>query len=257
MGAHRDEIHVIPVPVGNQEVAQGPLNAELVERRLNLLGEVRATLGVILSRGSANLLRLDGGGREGAVEHDSRRAVIPLHVRLRERQLRADPLVAVPERILVELAWLGRIVPHAEEVVDRVLIFLAAQAIVRHRRPGRHPRGLPGLEQAVEIRHERRDLSLRGPRLGLGGHLAGVHPLEHVGPVTGVTTQFEVTREAVHADVPLLLLRPVAAAAVLLEKGLERLGCAHASGHADPEDDDQPATERVTERTHRGFISHR
>ena len=167
----------------------------------------------------------------------------------------------MPERILVELAWLGRVVPHAEEVVDRVLIFLAAQAVVRHRRPGRHPRGLPGLEQAVEVRHERRDLSLRRPRLGLGGHLAGIDPLEHVGPVTGVTAQLEVAREAVHADVALLLLRPVAAAAVLQEKGLERLGRADASGHADAKDDDQSddqgATERITDRTHRSFISHR
>ena len=122
---------------GKEEVTQRSLDAKTVQRRLLFLS---ATVTQI-SGGHTDLARIHGrGGRKGAVEHQLRRAVITIHMRRRERQLRPDALKSMPERVFIKLARLRRIIAHAQQIIDRVLILLPAQPIMRHSRPGRHPR---------------------------------------------------------------------------------------------------------------------
>ena len=144
-------------------------------------------------------------------------------MRRRQRQLRSDAFKPMPERVFVQLAGLRRIITHAQQIIDRVLILLPAQPIMRYRRPRRHPRGSALLDPRIQTRHKHRDLLLRRPFFLLRRHLTRIDLLHHLGPVVRVCAEFKITREPVDPQVPLLLLRAMAANAMVLKEGVQRL----------------------------------
>ena len=85
--------------MGEQQVTQRPLDAE-TGNRLHLGLPAGVTQ---LRSGLADFLGLYAGHWEGSVEHDPRRAIVAIHMRRRERQLRTDALKTVPERVFIQL----------------------------------------------------------------------------------------------------------------------------------------------------------
>ena len=205
-----------------EQLAERSLDAEAIK---GLLGRLHVAV-MHLGRGLADLAGFAGLRGEGALEYRIGGTVVAIHVRRRKRELGADAFEAVPEGIFVQSAGSRRIVAGAEQVVDGVLIFFAAQAIMGDRRTRRHAGGFAFLESGVEVRDEGGDLGLRG--LGLlvllRGHLAGVHLLHRFRPVMRVGAEFEVTRELIETDVALFLLGSVAAGAVLLDERVVGFG---------------------------------
>ena len=205
-----------------EQLTQRALDAEAIKGRLGGLKVAVMHLG----GRHADLAGLAGLRGEGAFEHRVGGAVVAIHVRGRKRELGTDAFEAVPEGVFVQAAGSRRIIPSAEQIVDGVLIFFAAQAIMGDRRTRGHAGGLAFLEPGVEVRDEGGDLGLGG--LGLlvllGRHLSGVYLLHRFRPVMGVGAQFEITRKLIEADVAFLFLRSVAAGAVFLEECLVGLG---------------------------------
>ena len=101
----------------------------------------------------------------------------------------ADALNPMPARVLVQLARLRRIVADAEQIIDRVLILLPAQAIKRHRWPRRHPCRPALFEPRIEAADEPRDFVLRRPFLVLRRHGAGIDLLDHFRPMMRISAR--------------------------------------------------------------------
>ena len=197
--------------------------------------------------------------RIGPGEHRVGRGEIPLDVRRRERKHRTDPVESAKDRVLVEHARLGDLEPHAEQVGDRVGIFLPAQAVVGHRTAGGHAGRLARGQLARDPLDHARDLVGGRPRLLLGGHLPGVDPRHHLGPPLGCQLAREGAVERVEAKLPLLHLAVVATDAVLLEKrvghaagrpagrgGVTRARCQGRHGQTDEPQPDEPRRQRST-----------
>ena len=218
-------------PAGEEELSERSLDAEAIQRHL---GGLQIAV-MHLSRRHAYLAGVAGFGGESPVEHRVGGAVIPVHVRRREGEGGADAIEAVPERIFVQAARDGGIVAHTEQVIDGVLIFLTAEAIMSDGGTCRQARRPSFLEAGVEVRNEGGHLCLGG--LGLlvllGRHLAGVHLLHGFRPMMGVGAQFEITRELVEAEVAFFLIGPVAAGAVLLDEGFVGFRCAGGADQAE------------------------
>ena len=158
---------------------------------------------------------------------------IPLDVVGGEREHRPDPFESVPPRILVEQAGLPDVEVHAEQVVDRMAVFLAAEAREAHRSPPAHARGLPGLEPTADPLDRVADLRPRRPRLLLGRHLAGRDPRPHLGPPFGHRHVAEVMGQRIETEAPLLRARVVAPQTVPGKKRLRRVvGLRRGSGRA-------------------------
>ena len=104
------------------EVTQRPFDSEFFQQFLLHLPATVAQL----CRRLANLACLARGGWKSAVEHHLCRAVVAIHVRRRKRKLRADALIPVPERVLIQFPRFRWIIAHSEQIVDRVLVFLTA-----------------------------------------------------------------------------------------------------------------------------------
>ena len=148
--------------------------------------------------------------------------------------------ITVPQGVGVQLARLGGIVTHAEQVIDRVLVLFSAQSIMRHRRPRRHPRRPALLEPRIEIRDERRDLVLRRLRFSFfGGISPAIDLFDDLRPAMRVHARLEIARELVDAQIPLLLLRAMAADAVLLEECFERFRSADGASKAKTGNEEQ------------------
>ncbi len=94
-----------------------------------------------LSRGLADLVRPQWLGRKGTIKNLFGGTVIATDVGRGQRQLRADPLIPVPQGVLVQLARFRWVVMDAKQIIDGVLILLPAQPVMRHCRPRGHPRG--------------------------------------------------------------------------------------------------------------------
>src|SRR6185369_11349148 len=93
-------IHVARI----QQMSQRSLDAEPVQRLLLILAAAVTQLGSRL----ANLASITRSHRKGPVQHEPRRAVIPIDMRRRERQLRPNPLEPMPQRVFVQLTGLRR-----------------------------------------------------------------------------------------------------------------------------------------------------
>ena len=163
----------------------------------------------------------------------------------------------MPQRVFVQLARLGRIVAHTEQVIDRVLIFLATEPIVHHSRPRCHARCPPLLDERVEIRDERSDLGLCWPGLCLRGHFATVDPLEGFCPDVAVEARLEITRQPVDPDISLFLLRAMTADAVLLQKRFKRLGSVNGTTEAKTGNKKEPSSDKHRIRSLRLWVSPR
>lgn len=129
----------------------------------------------------------------------------------------------MPECVFVQLAGLRRIISHAEQIIDGVLILLSAQPIMRHRRSRRHPRRTALLDPRIQTRHKHRDLLLRRPFFLLRRHLTRIDLLHHLSPVVRVCAEFKITREPVDPQVTLLLLWAMTANAMVLKEGVKRI----------------------------------
>ena len=205
---------------GIKQMPQRALDTEPVHHFLLSLPAVVTQLG----SGLANLASLARRNRKGTIQYEPRRAVVAINMGRRKRQLGPNPLEAVPQRVFVQFARFGRIVAHAEQVIDRILVFLATEPIVCHRRPRCHARCLTLLKERSEIRDERCNLRLCWPGLCLRRHFATVDPLEGFCPVVAIQAPLEVARQPVDPDISLFLLRAMTADAVLLQKRFKRLG---------------------------------
>ncbi len=128
---------------------------------------------------------------------------------------------------------------HPEQVIDRVLILFSAEPVMRHRRPGCHPRGSALPDQGVEFRDKRLDLILRRLRLIRRGHVSGIDPFDHLRPAMGIAAQFEITRELVDAQFTLLTVRTMTVEATLCKEGFKRFRCVDGSGKAKAGDEQQ------------------
>ena len=73
------------------------------------------------------------------VENDLGRLIVSIDMRRGQGKLGADSFIPVPEGIFIELARFGWVITNAKQVIDRVLIFLTAEAIVGHGWAGGHP----------------------------------------------------------------------------------------------------------------------
>jgi hypothetical protein len=153
----------------------------------------------------------------------------------------------VPQRVLVQFPGFRGIVAHPEEIVDRVLVFLAAQPVVRHGRTRRHPGRATFLEPRVETGDEGGDLLLGRPFFLLRWHLARVHLFDHLRPKMRVGAQLEIPRELVDAQVTLFLLRPMAREAMRLEEDIEGLGSAGRAGEESAGGEKGDGTEGIQE----------
>lgn len=158
--------------------------------------------------------------RQGLVQHRLGGGEMFLHMRRRERQHRADAFKTLPARILGQAGRIGGVEIHAEQIADRVRVFLAGQFVEGHTlAPGE-----PGLLALLDLpRDPFRDARrLRRPGLGftLRRHFARADPLHHIRPVRGGKWRGEIPGQRVQPEIPLLLLLPVTAEAVL---GQERL----------------------------------
>ena len=167
---------------GIKQMTQRSLDAETVQRRPLVFPAVVTDLG----SGLADFARLDRRGRKRSVEHGHRRTVVTIYMRRRKRQLRPDAFKSMPQRILIQLARLRGIIVHAEQVIDRVLILLPAQPIMRHRRPRCHPGRPAFLDPRIQARDERRYFLLRRSLLLLRRHLARIDLLHHLRPMMRV-----------------------------------------------------------------------
>ncbi len=152
----------------------------------------------------------------------------------------------MPQRVLIQLPGFGRIIAHAEKVIDGVLILLPAQSIKGNCRTGSHARCTAFFDVRIKAGHKRRNLLLRRLLLLLGWHLAGIDLLDHLRPVMGVCAQFEITRELVDPQISLLLLGAMTADAVFLQEGVKRLGSADGVWQASADDEEGGEAENVT-----------
>ena len=140
-----------------------------------------------------------------------------------ERKFRADPFEAMPERVFVQFAGLGRIVANAEQVVDGILILFATQAVMGNGGSCCHSRSATLFESCIKIGNELSDLLLARSRLWLRRHLATVDLLEDFTPAIRVGPHAEITRELVDTHAAELFLRTVATNAMLLKELLQGL----------------------------------
>ena len=152
-------------------------------------------------------------------------------MRRREREHRADALEAVPARVFVERAGRIDIEVHAEQIVNRVAVFLAAEAVVRHGTAIGHARRLAFFDARGNPVGDFPQFGGLGLRFLFWRHLAGVDAKQNFGPALGVRQVIEIGGQRVHAEVALLLLLAVAAEAVL---GEERLGRSIGGGRIAP-----------------------
>ena len=158
-----------------------------------------------------------------AVENLAGGLIIQLGLHRRERERRADVVKAAGGRVFRELArGQERHAIEAEEVADGVVVFRAVHAAEHD---GVRAAGQLG---TGEFRrgpvHDARGVGGLGLRLLLGGHLVAVERVDDFGPLLPCRSGGEVRRKhRVHAEVTLLLLRPVAAHAMLTEEGLRDL----------------------------------
>ena len=184
---------------------------------LQLLGD--AQLACRPANRFARRLRTD---RQRLGENRLGRRQIFFDVGWRKRQHRADPLETLPIGILGQAGRIGHDERHAQQVADRVAIFLARQPAKRHPlAQGRLPGRLRlGQFAGNPLRHAGH-LLVVGTRLFVGGHLARVQPVHDLGPPSGRPLGGELALERVEPQIPLLLFRPVALQAMGREKGLD------------------------------------
>ena len=202
-----------------KQPSQRLLDAKPIQHRLLILATAVAQFRRCLAQFACVARRI----RKRTIQHQFRRAVVAIHMRRRERKLRADALKAMPAGVFIQFARLRGIVAHTEQIIDRVLVLRPAQPIMRDRRPRRHPRRPALLNPRIEARNKRRDLLLRRLLLLLRRHLARIDLLDHFRPMMRVRPQLEVPRELVDAQITLLLFRAVARDAVFLQKSVIRL----------------------------------
>ena len=213
-------------PAGEHQGAKWSFDTETVQGFLLFLPATVAQIGGCL----ADFSGFAGRGGKGTIEDEIRRAVVAIHVRWRERELRADTLKSMPQGILIQLPWLRRIIAHPEQVIDRILIFLPAQTIVGHLGSRGHPRRFAFFDPGVEFPDEPRDFILFWLRLVFRWHFATVDFFDNFRPEMRVFAPLKITRKLIEAQVALFLVRPVTAGTVPLDKDLERfLGRDH--GH--------------------------
>ena len=101
--------------------------------------------------------------------------------------------LTVQQRIFVQLARFGGIVMHTEQIIDRILIFFAAQSIMGHRWPRRHPCGSALADECIELGHKGSDLILRWSRFTFGRYVTRVDSLDQFRPAMGLATKLEIT----------------------------------------------------------------
>ena len=130
----------------------------------------------------------------------------------------------MPQRVRIQLARLGRIVAHTEQIVDGVLIFLAAEPIMGHRRTRRHARRAAFADALIELGNHLADLIGRWLRFLLRRHFAGVDFLHYLRPNLPINAGLKIPRNFIQPQIALGFLRPVTGNAMFLEKPFERLG---------------------------------
>ena len=121
-----------------------------------------------------------------------RRLEVTVHMRRRQRQLRANAVEPVPARIFAERTGRVGVEAHAEQVVDRVGVFLTTEPEKRdgraHRKPRGTARGQPGGDP---VRHLADGLGRR-LLLVLRRHLARVDAQHDLVPRLGDEEVVEV-----------------------------------------------------------------
>ena len=132
-------------------------------------------------------------------------------MRRREREHRADALEALPVRIFRQAGRVVRVEGHAEQVADRVRVFLARELAERDPLAARRlPRRLGLVKLAGDPLRDARDVVRLGPRLSLRRHVAGVDPVHDLLPVPHDLRRIEIDRQRVDPQIALLLFLAVA-----------------------------------------------
>ena len=159
--------------------------------------------------------------RKGSRQYRLRRAEVTVNMRRREREQRADAIEPMPPWILVERAGHAHIEVDAEQIVDSVTIFLAAEPVMSNRPPPCHPRRFPFRDPRRKPVNRSFKFLRRRLRLFLRRHLAGVHAEDDFAPPLSDILIGEVERQCVEPKFSFLLLRVVTAQAVGMKERLD------------------------------------
>ena len=156
---------------------------------------------------------------DGLFQSHPRRLEIKLDLQRRDAQRRTVVLEAVRRRRLGRQI-LGVVETHAQQISHRVAVFVARQPPEHNLAAG----AAPSIRRTSQLaRQPAHDLLLLrvGQRRGfLRRHFAQVQLVEHIVPGLGIGARHQIGVELVQPQIGLLLVRPVAADAQLLEHRL-------------------------------------
>ena len=203
--------------MSGERAARPDIEADLVEQPLRF-ELVEVADGVEVGRPPVDLELFGLLVGKGFGQHGFGGGEILFYVSRRQREHRADPLEAVPVGILGQAGGIVHVVMNAQQIENRVGVFLARQLMKRDSFALGQPRTLALFEPSVEPFSNPGRFFSRRLRFVVGGHLAGADAIHHVAPVTCRAAAGKVARERVDAQFSLLLFLAVAAQAIRLQE---------------------------------------